>query len=409
MLFRSIRFSDVRIKESDIALIQYTSGSTSKPKGVEIRHSNVISNQRMIRDAFDHRERLVVIAWAPLHHDQGLIGNLIQPLFIGGCSVMLPPVAFFRDPMLWLELISRYRAHTSGGPNFAFEACVNRYDKIRGSTLDLSCWKVAFNGAEPISIKALREFSKTFQQHGFSNEAFFPCYGLAEGTLFISGGPAHHGYKVLSSPDGTGDVVGTGLVHQDVELAIIDKEQQLVSDGEVGEICLRGPNITEGYWGQSKNQSENFISIRGNQDLYFATGDLGFLSDGILYITGRKKELIILRGRNIYPYDIENTISASHEAFRLGRCAVFSRLVDGADCIFSVQEINRESRGLVNFSEIAGVVRRNVLELHDLMIHRICFVQFGFLPKTTSGKIKRLSVDSVIADPSNKKYIYGMF
>lgn len=381
----------------DIALLQYTSGSTSRPKGVVVRHANIMANQRMIRDAFDHRGPVTVVAWAPLYHDQGLIGNVLQPLFIGGCAVLMPPTAFFRDPMLWLELIHRYRAHTSGGPNFAFESCVARYHPARAAALDLSCWKVAFNGAEPVSARVLRDFSARYAAHGFDAAAHFPCYGLAEATLYVSGGPAHRAPAVVQRPGDSGEVVSAGAIHSDVTLVVADERGERCTDGQVGEVCLRGPSITSGYWNLAPGAPPHFVRLDDGPP-YLATGDLGFVREGELFVTGRRKELIILRGRNVYPYDIERSIAACHEGFRPGQCAVFGQADDGQERVHAVQEIERTFRGKIDFATVAGQVRRQVAQEHGVMLYRIHFVRPGYLPKTTSGKTRRLLLPSMLAD-----------
>ncbi|MGM9515893.1 fatty acyl-AMP ligase [Roseateles sp. DB2] len=383
----------------EMALLQYTSGSTSRPKGVVVRHANIMANQRMIREAFDHREPVTVVAWAPLYHDQGLIGNVFQPLYVGGCAVLMPPTAFFRDPLLWLELIHRYRAHTSGGPNFAFELCVSRYRAERAAALDLSCWKVAFNGAEPVSARALRDFSERYAAHGFDAAAHFPCYGLAEATLFVSGGPAHRPPTFLQKPDARDELVCAGTIHPDVTLLVADEHGRRCADGEIGEIFLRGPNISSGYWNLPPAAAPHFLSLDAGPP-YLATGDLGFVQEGALYVTGRKKELIILRGRNVYPYDIERSIAAAHEGFRPGHCAVFGHADDGQERVHAVQEIERTFRGKLDFDTLAGELRRLVAHEHGVMLHRIHFVRPGFLPKTTSGKTQRLLLPSMLADPA---------
>jgi acyl-CoA synthetase (AMP-forming)/AMP-acid ligase II len=407
---------------ADVALLQYTSGSTSRPKGVVVRHANIIANQRMIQEGFDHRHAITVVAWAPLFHDQGLIGNVLQPLFIGGCSVLLPPAAFFKDPLLWLELIHRYRAHTSGGPNFAFASCVQRYNAERASALDLSCWKIAFNGAEPIAAQVLRDFTRRYEAHGFSSKAHFPCYGLAEATLYVSGGPAHRETEVLSlaamgvathrvdvanRQNGDCEVVRSGAVHRDVEVFIADEREQRCVPGEIGEICLRGPSIASGYWALPAESAPHFSALDEGRP-YLKTGDLGFLHDGALYITGRKKELIILRGRNVYPYDIERSITACHEGFRSGHCAVFGSNDGGYERVHAVQEVERTFRRKIDFSEIAGVVRKRVAQQHGVMLYRIHFVKPGYIPKTSSGKTKRVLLPSLLADRSTpNEHVYA--
>lgn len=375
---------------NDIALLQYTSGSTSLPKGVTITHTNIMANQRMIRQGFGHRDGVTVVGWAPLYHDQGLIGNLLQPLYIGGKCILLTPMAMLRSPLLWLKTVSRYRAHTSGGPNFAYDLCVERYKPAECDALDLSHWKRAFNGAEPISLRTLRRFTRTFRPHGFVPGSFFLCYGLAEATLYVSGAALEQCPPQLDAVEHDNEAsdftITGGHIHPDVSV-LLRPVERVDAPHAGGEICLHGPNVTPGYWNQREPDSF-FTDASGRR--YLRTGDIGYVADGQLFVTGRIKELLIVRGRNVYPYDIERTISESHHAFRKQGCAVFVATsdTDKAD-IVAVQEVERTARTKLDYEALAGVVRRNVARQHDVMLKRLYFTPPGFVPKTSSGKIQR--------------------
>ncbi len=396
------------VAEDAIALLQYTSGSTSSPKGVIVRHSNIMANERMIRDAFGQDRTTTVVGWTPLHHDQGLIGNLLQSLYTGTKCVLMPPIAFLRSPLLWLQTITKYRAYTSGGPNFAFDLCVARYRASDALDLDLSSWKVAFNGAEPICASTIRRFTSTFEPHGFSPEAMFPCYGMAEATLFVSGGPAREGATFLNAKEsghhaGGTELVCSGAVHKNMSVLIHRMPGDEPSAGApTGEICIAGPNVTTGYWNR---QSDDFLFDESSAVRYLRTGDIGFLRDEGLYITGRRKELMIVRGRNIYPYDIERTIAESHQHFQKGACAVFSSTSEGVgEEVFAVQEVERSARHKLLYEEVAGLVKKNVVRNHDVMLKRLYFVAPGFIPRTTSGKIRRTQLAHLVHErPSDRE------
>jgi acyl-CoA synthetase (AMP-forming)/AMP-acid ligase II len=401
---RDVHFPQQRIDHNSIALLQYTSGSTSLPKGVIIKHSNIIANQRMLNDAFGIQPTDTVVGWAPLYHDQGLIGNLLHPLYVGAKCVLMPPIAFLRSPLLWLQIITRYRAHTSGGPNFAYNLCVDRYQANQCADVELSSWKIAFNGAEPISPATIRRFSATFQPYGFDGHAMFPCYGMAEATLFVSGGPRSGGAAFLkqdkadSSPR-VHELVCSGVVHPELSVLIQPLDEGgPVLDPDVGEICIAGPSVTSGYW---RRESDDRVTDPSTGVRYLRTGDIGFLREEGLYITGRRKELMIVRGRNIYPYDIERTIADSHATFQKGGCAVFALAKEEAgEEVVAVQEVARAARHSLAYDELAGVVRKNVIRDHDVRLNRLYFVAPGFIPRTTSGKIKRVALANRLLVPT---------
>jgi acyl-CoA synthetase (AMP-forming)/AMP-acid ligase II len=390
------RFRDRRVNEDSIALLQYTSGSTSRPKGVIIRHGNIIANHRMLEDAFCLKPTNTVVGWTPLYHDQGLIGNLLHPLYVGTRCVLMPPIAFLRSPVLWLQTITKYRAHTSGGPNFAYNLCVDKYDPMKCAGLDLSSWKIAFNGAEPVSAATIRRFGAVFEPHGFDRNAMFPCYGMAEATLFVSGGPVGSGATILSDQtpregQGPPDLVCSGVVHPAMSMRIDPLADEEGADHPtIGEICIAGANVTSGYW---RRQAQDHWVDPQSGTRYLRTGDLGFLRNGGLYVTGRKKELMIVRGRNVYPYDIERTISESHTTFQKGGCAVFSVSKEqSGEEVIAIQEVARTARHKLPYEEIAGLVRKNVIRQHDVRLNRLYFVTPGFIPRTSSGKIKRVAL-----------------
>jgi acyl-CoA synthetase (AMP-forming)/AMP-acid ligase II len=321
----------------DLAFLQYTSGSTASPKGVMVTHGNLLDNEERIRRAFRQSEESVVVGWLPLYHDMGLIGNVLQPLWSGGRCILMSPGAFLQRPARWLEAISRYRATTSGGPSFAYDLCVRRVGPEQRAGLDLSSWQVAFNGAEPVRRATMERFAEAFAPCGFRREAFIPCYGLAEATLLVTAG------RVTAVADGSdrsdGSVRSTAVVscgsvpegeEGGSELRIVEPETgRACGAGEEGEIWVAGPSVAAGYWNRPEETREVFGAMAGGEGPFLRTGDLGFLRHGELFVTGRIKDLIILRGRNHYPQDLELTAERAHAALRPGGSAAFS--VEGED------------------------------------------------------------------------------
>ncbi|HVR96249.1 MAG TPA: amino acid adenylation domain-containing protein, partial [Thermoanaerobaculia bacterium] len=411
-------------KEPDLApetpaFLQYTSGSTSTPKGVIVTHGNVLHNEEMIRLAFGQSEESVVVGWLPLYHDMGLIGNVLQPLYAGATSVLMPPVAFLQRPARWLEAVSRYKATTSGGPNFAYDLCVRKIAPEDRARLDLSSWSLAFNGAEPVRAETLERFAETFAPCGFRREAFYPCYGLAEATLFVAGGrqgePAaptaptaptavvefdaaalERGRALPVGPAGEGSegriLVGSGRAWSGQRIAIAGPEsRQPLPPGRVGEIWVAGPSVAYGYWGRTEESAHAFgASLADGDGPFLRTGDLGFLWGGELFVTGRLKDLIILRGRNLYPQDVERTAERSHPALEPGAGAAFSADVRGEERLVVVHEVGRRflrERG--SAAEVTQAVRRAVAEEHEAQVYEVVLIRPGSLPKTSSGKVQR--------------------
>ncbi len=392
-----------------IAFLQYTSGSTADPKGVMVSHGNLLANEEAIRQAFGQSESSVVVGWLPLYHDMGLIGNVLQPLFSGGQAVLMSPVAFLQKPLRWLQAIDRYRGTTSGGPNFAYELCLAKVAAEERRALDLSSWELAFNGAEPVRAETLARFAEGFACGGFRRQALYPCYGLAEATLFVAGGRRGAGARLgrfaaaalergrgeavpdaLESTAGR-DLVSCGAVASGHEVAVVDPETARPrGPGEVGEVWVRGASVARGYWGKPEETARDFTARlddgSGRPDAYLRTGDLGFLSGGELYVTGRIKDLIILRGRNLYPQDIERTVERSHAGLRPGCGAAFAVEGDGGERLVVVQEVDRRERDLAG---AAAAARAAVAEEHEAQLHDVVLVREGAVPKTSSGKIRR--------------------
>src|SRR5215210_3204321 len=385
-----------------LAFLQYTSGSTALPKGVMVGHGNLVHNEEMIQAAFGQSERSVIVGWLPLYHDMGLIGNVLQPLYAGASCVLMSPVAFLQRPSRWLRAISRYRATTSGGPSFAYELCVRRIPVAERRGLDLSSWEVAFNGAEPVRAETLERFAEAFGPAGFRREAFYPCYGLAEATLFVSGGtagapPAVGSFRAVDLELGQATMdpagrrlVGCGGPWLEQEIAVVDPRTGRRCPGErVGEVWVAGPSVAQGYWQRPEETERTFrarIEGEGGRP-FLRTGDLGFLRDGELFVTGRLKDLIILRGRNHYPQDLELTAEESHPALRQGSGAAFSVEAAGEERLVVVQELERRQEG--EAAEAAEAVRRAVAETHEVQVHEVVLVRAGTIPKTSSGKIQR--------------------
>jgi amino acid adenylation domain-containing protein len=405
------------ISAESLTLFQYTSGSTGTPKGVMLSHSNLLHNQRMIREGFGHTEASVVVGWLPLYHDMGLIGNLLQPLYVGFPCILMSPASFLQRPFRWLQAISRYRATTSGGPNFAYDLCVEKIVPEQRSTLDLSCWSVAFNGSEPIQAASLERFAEAFGPCGFHREAFYPCYGLAEATLFVSGGlpldpprlytvdkKALEAHRVVEAEEGREEdvwpLVSSGRTRLDQQVRIVDPISLILcADGEVGEIWVKGPSVAKGYFNRPEETEQTFRAYLKEENRcqtsgpvtgegpYLRTGDLGFLHQGELFVTGRLKDLIIIRGRNHYPHDIEWTAQQSHPGLRPGGGAAFSVDVDDEERLVVVQEV--AYRLQPDVEEVASTIRQAVAETHGIEVDTVVLIEPGTLPKTSSGKIER--------------------
>lgn len=410
------------IEPDSVAFLQYTSGSTGHPRGVMISHGNLLNNSQLICQGFAITAPDRGIIWLPPYHDMGLIGGLIQPIYSGTETILISPAAFLQRPFRWLRAISHYRGTVSGGPNFAYDLALKRITAEQKATLDLSCWKVAFNGAEPVRARTLEEFSKAFAECGFQPDSHYPCYGLAEGTLIVTGGSrttapqscaidtvALEDHRAVETPPEAPNartLVSSGRPLGQAVVVIADPEKlSRCQAGQIGEIWVAGPSVARGYWNRPEESEQTFQAFLADtgEGPFMRTGDLGFMKDGELYVTGRLKDLIILDGRNHYPQDIEASVEDSHPDLRQGAVAAFSIDVDGLERLVIVAEVERTSRlhrqktgvgpdsGSADEAarEIRSAITRRVAENHDVRVHEITLLRPGRIPLTSSGKIRR--------------------
>lgn len=395
------------IDGSDTAFLQYTSGSTSAPKGVIVSHRNLLANAATIQRACGNNSETKAVIWLPHFHDMGLIGGILQPVYYGGSCTLLPPAAFLQRPMLWLETISQTRSTVSGGPDFAYQLCIDKISEHERRSLDLSSWKLAFTGAERIRPETIEGFSEAFADCGFRREAFFPCYGLAESTLMVTGGPPTSPPQVIcveSAAMGRNEVrevsaddamalsyVGSGESLPEQSIQIVDPVTCIPCDSSsVGEIWVQSPSVAGGYFKQPELTQSVFQCYTADtgEGPFLRTGDLGFIRDGQLYVTGRLKDVIIIRGRNYYPEDIELFVSRAHPEFRVGGCAAFAIQTGGQERLVVVQE-TANRRPAAAADELLRAVRRAVALELDLEVYAVAIVKPREIPKTSSGKMQR--------------------
>ncbi len=405
-------WTEVEIAPDAPAFLQYTSGSTGTPKGVRVTHANLMANEAAITAAVEVRPGDVNVMWLPMYHDMGLIGGVLNPLHAGYPCVMMAPTQFLQDPMRWLRAISRYRGSISAAPNFAYELCLKAVKADDVATLDLSSWRLGLNGAEPVRADTLERFTETFAPAGFRAATHYPSYGLAEATLFVTGGRVDAAPVVL---DADIDALGEGRVAP----AQGDRVRRLVgcgrpvgaevvianpatgarcAAGEVGEIWISGPSVAAGYWRRPEETERTFgARLAGTgEGPFLRTGDLGVLTaDGELFVTGRCKDLVVIRGRNIYPQDVERAIERLASFVRPNTCAVFGVEVDGEEALGAVIEADRALAHQLEAEQQAGVedlitrIRQAVAEEFDVTLHAIGFVKPGTFPRTSSGKVQR--------------------
>jgi amino acid adenylation domain-containing protein len=376
------------VNSGTIAFLQYTSGSTGLPKGVILTHRNLLHNSKLLAHAFGYTSESQCVSWLPMYHDMGLIGAIIQPLYGGFTCTLMSPMSFLQKPVRWLQAITHARGTISGAPNFAYDLCVRKIGPEERAELDLSTWKVAFNGAEPIRSDTLERFAAAFKSCGFRAEAFHPCYGLAEATLIVSGSktsflPAQRGVEARA-------VMSCGGVLPDEKVVVVHPESltRCLPD-EIGEIWVHGPSVAQGYWNLAEETEQTFHATLAEMSemKFLRTGDLGFLDDGQLFVTGRLKDLIIIRGVNHYPQDIELTVEQSHPALRPGSGAAFSVEQNGEERLVFVHELRHGNHH--DTPAIFGTIRRVVTEAHELQVYAIQLLKPGSIPKTSSGKIQR--------------------
>ncbi|WP_454658310.1 fatty acyl-AMP ligase [Bosea beijingensis] len=398
-----------------LAFLQYTSGSTSSPKGVMVSHRNLIDNLAMMRDRLGNHADSAHVSWIPLYHDLGLIMNLLQPIYLGAPSVLLTPSGFMHRPLNWLRAIHEHRAEVGAAPNFAFDLCVDRFRPEQMEGIDLSSWKIALNGAEPVRAATLERFAETFAPYGFAPEAMRPAYGLAEATLLVTAAkrgslPRTRDVSTkalkaarIAPPEDAADrhvSASCGAPMAGLTISITDLEtRRPLAQGAIGEIWIQATSVAGGYWQRPEESERTFHAklempdqnVPGAGGSWLRTGDLGHLDEaGELHVVGRIKDVMIIRGVNHYPQDIEATVAASHPSLRRDHGAAFTITdADDVERIIVVQEVERTQRHAIAEAEVVAAVQAAVVNNHDVALHKIVLIRTGSLPKTTSGKVQR--------------------
>jgi acyl transferase domain-containing protein/acyl-CoA synthetase (AMP-forming)/AMP-acid ligase II/acyl carrier protein len=389
-----------------LAFLQYTSGSTGAPKGVMVSHGNLLHDSEMIGRCFGHDQTTIFASWLPLFHDMGLIGNTLHPLHLGVLSVLMEPASFVQKPVRWLQAISKYRATTTGGPNSAYDLCARKVTEEQKAGLDLGSLRIAYNGSEPVRAETLHRFIEAFRGCGLSPEAPYPCYGLAEATLLVTGSTPHQphveglfdcpaletGVAVACAHEANARrLVSSGRAADGTRIAIVNPDtREAVKDGQIGEIWVAGTHVAQGYWGRDRDTLLVFRArLSGGDGPFLRTGDLGFLFEGELFVSGRIKDLIIIRGRNHHPQDIESTVEASHAAVASNAAAAVSVDIDGEERLVVVCEVKRERLRKLDVDETVAAIRRAVAEEHDIELSAALLVHPLGIPRTSSGKIQR--------------------
>ncbi|MCP1197093.1 amino acid adenylation domain-containing protein, partial [Acetobacter senegalensis] len=399
----TVAWTPVALKSADTAFLQYTSGSTSAPKGVMVTHANIMANERAISRAMAFTSQDVMVSWLPLYHDMGLIGGLLAPLFVGFPLVLMTPQHFLERPSRWLSAVSRFRATVSGGPDFAYQLCLDRIGPAACETLDLASWRIAYCGSEPIQQTTLDGFAEKFAPFNFQKTSVFPCYGMAEATLLISGGligEADWGRTFETTALAAGEgrrspagqaIVSCGPMAENTVLHVVDPtSRQVLENGQIGELWVSGPGIAHGYWRKRRETKDVFQTVLpADERTYLRTGDLGFVMDGHVYVTGRLKDLIILNGQNVYPQDIERLVGHAVPQLRKGRVAAFQVQGPNGPGIGVAAEVSRIAYRRVGGKTIADHVCAEITAHYNTAPLVCLLLEPGRLPRTSSGKIRR--------------------
>ncbi|MGH3958724.1 SDR family NAD(P)-dependent oxidoreductase [Mycobacterium sp.] len=398
------------IDGSTVAVVQYTSGSTSAPKGVVLTHGNLLHNLDAIRQAWHGDDHAIGVFWLPPYHDMGLIGSILETIYVGCTTFLMSPTAFIKRPMRWLEAMSRHHGTITTAPNFAYDMCVELSSAQERAALDLSSWSTAMCGAEPVRTATLRNFADAFAPAGFRPQALNPVYGLAEATLLVSGGSdaavpmVRHVDRIALRENRVVDVtpehpaaaalVGCGRPRGGQRVIAVDPEtRRECRTDEVGEIWIAGPSVAQGYWGKRDQSEETFSASLSDtgESPFLRTGDMGFVRSGELFVTGRRKDLIIIRGSNYYPNDIELTVQDCHPALLPGRGAVFAVTPESgaAEQLVVVQEVNHSQTSEAELTELVHAIRTAITERYAIQTHAVVLVEPLCIPTTSSGKIQR--------------------
>lgn len=398
-------WQDLGVAGTDVAFLQYTSGSTGAPKGVMLQHAAVLHNLGLFSDGLSVSEDTVGMLWLPPYHDLGLIGGILQVVYARAQLVLMSPLDFLKKPLRWLEAITKYGGTVSGAPNFAYDLCVRKVKSAEKEQLDLSTWKVAGVSAEPIRAHTLDAFSEAFTPCGFRRSSFYPSYGLAEATLIVTGRPPNEGPSVQyvdakslesgqATVQGSDEVEGVALVSSGVacpgvDVCIVDpKKRAAVSERSIGEIWVKTQSVAKGYWGRPEESAQTFDAhLSSGEGPFLRTGDLGYLDQGHLYVTGRSKDLIIIHGRNLHPQDIELVAEQSCDALRPGCGVAFSVTVDDEERLVIVHELDRGREG--DAESARAEVVDGVARSFSVATHEVVLIARGALPKTSSGKLQR--------------------
>ncbi|NTX16598.1 amino acid adenylation domain-containing protein [Myxococcus sp. CA056] len=410
-LSEAASWRDAGVRDDTVAFLQYTSGSTGSPRGVVLAHRQLMHNCELISRGFDAKPDPRFVSWLPPYHDMGLIGGIVHPLFRDMHASLMAPLFFLQRPMRWLEIISRHGGTVSGGPNFAFDLCVRKSTPEERAALDLSRWEVAFCGAEPVRAETMDRFAEAFAPAGFRRHALYPCYGLAEGTLIVTGrqrvaerpvelvvksfsreGLERGEARAPEHADAGAVLVGSGEVLGAQELRVVDPQtREPKAPGQVGELWVRGPSIAEGYWQRPEETERDFRGrLAGTgEGPFLRTGDLGIVEGGEVFVTGRLKDVLILRGRNLYPQDLELTVERGHPALRPGCGVAFSVEAEGEERLVIVQEVSGKAAEGGIIDEALARIRATLVEEHGVAAHAVVLITSGSLPKTSSGKVQR--------------------
>ncbi|MBT9316389.1 fatty acyl-AMP ligase [Leptothoe spongobia] len=401
------QWQDPQLDKDVLAYLQYTSGSTSTPKGVMLSHYNLIHHSAYLQRACGYGTDSATVTWMPYFHDYGLVEGLIQPMYIGAPCYIMAPLAFVKRPLRWLQAIGKYGATHSQAPNFAYDLCVRRIRESQKEGLDLRGWQSAGNAAEPINPRVMREFYEAFKDCGFAWETFSPAYGLAEATLLASSTPVgvapiivpldaatlEQGRVKLADADSitVRETVSCGELVCETNVVIVNPDTcEACESDTIGEVWIADAGVAHGYWQRDEATRDTFAAyVKGGEGPFLRTGDLGFLQDGQLYITGRIKDLIIIRGTNHYPQDIEWTVQNVSPALRPDYGACFSIIEDGEERLVVVQEVERSRQKELDPAETIAEIRQAISEAHELQVYAIALVKSGNVLKTSSGKIQR--------------------